>query len=107
MERRFSTLIVLAIAVCLTVWSCAGRGTPASESDGAAFSEKPVEYLVVVKEYGNLRAADSGRSAILRKFPQGTRLLVLTRDDKWYQVLEEESNALGWIHETYVKEVEP
>ncbi len=107
MHRR-TRLILLAIGLCLgVVGSCAGRGPAPSPHGETAPSSTGSDYVVVVKEYGNIRVTDSGRAAVLARLPRGARALVLTRNGKWYQVLDEETNTLGWIHETYVEEVNP
>jgi hypothetical protein len=90
------------LAVALLVAGCAGR-KPADLEPGGV--EATNLHVLVVKEYANLRMADSGRSGILKRLPRGAEVLVLTKSGKWYQVLEEETNALGWVHQTYVREV--
>ena len=99
--RHAGTVSAGAVVVALLLCGCAGRKPADLESDG---SDGVTVRVVVVKEYANLRMADSGRSGILKRLPRGAEVLVLTKSGKWYQVLEEETNALGWVHETYVEE---
>ncbi len=90
------------LLVLCVLWACAGRGLSDQAKRTEAAENTGNRYVRVVREYANLRLSDSSRSAILRRPPRGRRLLVLTRNGKWYQVLEEESGALGWVHEIYV-----
>ena len=99
---RLTAILLVPLAVA---GGCAGRRPePAGSTETAPAVERI--YVIVVKEYANLRLSDSGRSATLKRLPRGATALLLTKSGKWYQVLEEETNALGWVHEIYVSEVQ-
>ena len=106
--HRCVRLILFVTGLCLSiVGGCVGRRPAPPPHAETASSSNSSEYVVVVKEYGNIRVTDSGRAAVLTRLPRGAKALVLTRNGKWYQVLDEKTNTLGWIHETYVEEVNP
>lgn len=64
---------------------------------------------IVTAERLNIRNGPSTQNPAIDFLDQGTEVLVLVAEDRWYKVAfgKEEPRAVGWLHVNFVKIAEP
>jgi len=62
---------------------------------------------VEVTDAVNMRSGGSSSDPVIKVQLEGKRLRVASRDGGWVEVVEPETEVIGWIYERYVKRIDP
>jgi len=62
---------------------------------------------VEVTDAVNMRSGGSSSDPVIKVQIEGKRLRVASRDGGWVEVVEPETEVIGWVYERYVKLIDP
>ena len=62
---------------------------------------------VQVTDAVNMRSGGSSSDPIIKVQIEGKRLRVASRDAGWVEVVEPQTEVIGWVYERYVKRIDP
>ena len=102
---RFEVLLIISVSLAIPTLQDLGgsvRAQVLQHNEGVQITATEVEWVYVVSSRLNVRNGPSILDARITSFLKGTRLRVLSRKGVWTQVLEPDSDVIGWMHSDYL-----